>query len=249
MPGDRGGARWHLAGRSIPDAWGVTAVWQRTPSCDRRPEQEGGAMGRKGTAIVDVDRGSSTVRSKQAQPMDPTTAQERAEARAGLAELDRMVEGMDLTRAQMDRERATPRATVGELGHPRMARQLPDPTATRVPISDRQKKARSKTRNQVQATMPRTQLGAQRDLVTRPEVWTEVNDALSEHAGDIQALPERDQTHLRRVDRSIQAYEAVNDRTHVVYVNVQLPHYINESNLDGYVRNNFAQGDRIALDR
>ena len=208
-------------------------------------------MGRKGTPgdyVVDADRGSGGVRAKQARTIDTEVANARADARAGLRELDAMVEGSGLGRLQKDRERLAPRATVGELGHPRMERQAQGLGEARRPISDRQKKARSKTRREVQGSIPLTQVGAQRDLVTRPEVWREVNDALSENAGDIQALPERDQEHLRRVDRSIQSYERSNDRGHVVYVPVQLPHYINSSNLDSYVRKNFGEGS-FAFDR
>lgn len=209
-------------------------------------------MGRQGTPgdyVVDVDRGSGSVRAKQARAIDADEHTARADDRTGLRDLDAMVEQTPgLNRLQKDRERLAPRATVGELGHPRMQRRAPALDEPRVPISDRQKKARSKTRREVQGSMPATQIGAQRDLVTRPDVWQDVNDQLSEHAGDLQALPERDQEHLRRVDRSIQAYERANDRGHVVYVPVQLPHYINSSNLDGFVKNNFGEGS-FAFDR
>jgi hypothetical protein len=200
--------------------------------------------------VVDADRGSSTTTSKQARIRDVEEADDRSEARAGLRGLDAMVESMPgLNRMQRDRERLAPRGVAGDLGHPRMERQLPDLGQARVPISDRQKKARSKSRREVQAAVPLAQLKAQRGLVERPEIWSEVNDRLSESAGDLQALPEGDQEQLRRVDRSIQAYERSSDRGHVVYANVQMPHYINSSNLDGFVQNNFNAGERVAFDR
>lgn len=210
-------------------------------------------MGRKGMPddyVVDVDRGSGTVRAKQALVRDGEEARERAVDRAGLRDLDAMVERTPgLTRLQRDVERATPRNRTADLAHPRMERQLPGMSDTRAPISDRQKKARSKARLEAQATMPLTQLGAQYDAVSRPERWKHLNDQLSASAGDAQALPEDDQAQVRRIDRSIQAYEQANDRGHVVYVPVELPHYINSSNQDGYVKNNFEPAGQAAFDR
>ncbi|ACZ32405.1 hypothetical protein Xcel_3406 (plasmid) [Xylanimonas cellulosilytica DSM 15894] len=207
-------------------------------------------QGRPEPYVVDADRGSGTTRTKQARILDLDDATSRAEARAGLRELDAMVESMPgLGRLQKDRERITPRGTLGDVGDPRMVRSLPDRGQVRKPISARQRNARSKTRGQVQATVPLTQLKAQRGIVTRPDVWMDVNDHLSEAAGDLQALPERDQEQVRRVDRSIQAYERSNDRGHVVYTNVQMPYFINASNLEGFVRNNFEPGTQVSFDR
>lgn len=210
-------------------------------------------MGRKGTPddyVVDVDRGSGTVRAKQALVRDGDEARDRHAERVSLRGLDAMVERTPgLTRSQRDLERGTPRNRTADLAHPRMERQLPEMSNTREPISDRQKKARSKARLETQATMPGTQLAAQYDVVTRPERWQHLNDQLSASAGDAQALSEDDHAQVRRIDRSIQAYEQANDRGHVVYVPVQLPHYINASNHDGYVKNNFEPGGQGAFDR
>ncbi len=97
--------------------------------------------------------------------------------------------------------------------------------------------------------MPLTQLRAQKDLVTRPERWRYLNDQLSAGTGDVQALTEKDQEQVRRVDRAIQSYERHNDRGHVLYSNVRMPYYINHQNLPGFLRNNFGAGDRVAFDR
>lgn len=200
--------------------------------------------------VVDPDRGSSSVGTKVAEVVNPEASAQRADLRAGLRDLDSMTENMSgLTRQQRDRERITPRATTADLRHPRMQRPLPAADQVRVPFSSRQKKARSKARLRTQEAMPTAQYESQRRLMTNPDRWRAVNDALSEHTGDVQALTDRDQADLKRIDRSIQAYERVNDRGHVLYANVAMPPQINHSNLRGFVEHNFVPGDRVAFDR
>ncbi len=200
--------------------------------------------------VVDPDRGSGSVGAKLADIVSPESAQSRGEARAGLRDLDSMTEAMPgLTRQQRDRERISPRATTAELGHPRMQRSLPTADQERVPFSSRQKKARSKTRIGVQGQLPAAQYQAQRALMTNPRRWHELNDALSENTGDVQALSDAQQQVVRRVDRSIQAYERSNDRGHVIYANVAMPYQINHSNLAAFVEHNFHAGDQISFDR
>ena len=207
-------------------------------------------QGRPEPYAVDADRGSGTVGAKKAQLLDVTEYVERGQARGGLRELDQMTEGLSqLTRLQKDRERIFPRATTAELGDPRMRRTLPARGDTRMPLSARQKNERSSDRRRTQATMPLTRLRAQKELVTRPDRWRQINDALSEHTSDIQALGEADQQRIRRIDRAIQAYERNNDRGHVLYANVAMPAYINHSNRERFVRNNFAPGHRFSFDR
>lgn len=209
-------------------------------------------MPRKGHPdyAVDPDRGSSASPTKNARLVDLDEHQDRAASRTGLRDLDSMTEGMSgLTRMQKDRERLFPRGTTADLGDPRMRRLLPTEGQERAPISSRQRNERSKDRRDTQATMPLTQLRAQKDLVTRPERWRDLNDQLSANTGDIQALSEKNQEQVRRVDRAIQSYERHNDRGHVLYSNVRMPYYINHQNLPGFLRNNFAAGDRVAFDR
>ncbi len=199
---------------------------------------------------VDPDRGSSSSPAKLAQLLDLPEHQRRAADRAGLHDLDRMTESLPgLNRLQRDRARIYPRETNADLGHPRKRRQLPGDGVTREPLSARQRKERSKARVSSQQTMPLVQLRAQKELVTRPERWRETNDLLSDNIGDVEALPEPDQQRVRRIDRAIQAYERRNDRGHVVYSAVRMPHYINRSNLQGFLQNNFAPGVRVAFDR
>ncbi|KAB7740946.1 hypothetical protein GA707_18810 [Nostocoides sp. F2B08] len=209
-------------------------------------------MPRKGHPdyAVDPDRGSSASPAKNARLVDLDEHLDRSQSRAGLRDLDSMTEGMSgLSRMQKDRERLFPRGTNADLGDSRMRRQLPQEGQERRPLSSRQRNERSKDRHDAQATMPLTQLRAQKDLVTRPERWRDLNDQLSAGTGDVQALTEKDQEQVRRVDRAIQSYERHNDRGHVLYSNVRMPYYINHQNLPGFLRNNFGAGDRVAFDR
>ena len=200
--------------------------------------------------VVDPDRGSSSTPAKRARLVDVDVFDDRADTRAGLRELDQMTMQLPgLTGLQRDRERIIPRDRSAAAGHPRMVRELPAAGTMRGPLSARQRNARRKDRRAAQATMSLAQLRTQRQVVTQPHVWLSLNDELSEVVGDVQSLPDRTQDTIRRMDRSIQAYERHNDRGHVLYTNVQLPGYINPGNVTGFVRKNFEPGDRVAFDR
>lgn len=200
--------------------------------------------------VLDVDRGPAGLYTKTAVFVPPQVASARVETRAGLRELDTMTEGLaGLTRQQRDRERIMPRDTLAPLGDPRMQRPLPALGQVRRPFSSRQKKARSKTRLLVEDSLPAVQYAAQKRLVTDPAQWQAVNDALSEHVGDVQALPDRDQVEVRRIDRAIQAYERRNNRGHVVYCNVAMPFQRSPAELQRFVAQHFTAGDRLAFDR
>lgn len=201
--------------------------------------------------VLDADRGSSAVASSRlAEVINPDAHRVRVEDRAGARELDQAVESLPgLTRQQRDRERAMPRDTTAELGHPRMQRTLPAAGQVRAPLSSRQRKARSSAKRAVQDRLPDTQHAAVHELLGRAERWQAVNDALSEETGDAQALPDATRTHVQRVDRAIQAYERANDRGHVVYSNVRMPPSINRSNLEPFLANNFKRGQVLEFDR
>ena len=200
--------------------------------------------------IADPDRGGGLPRGKDTIVLDEAEYLAREAERAGFRDLDAMVEGMSgLTQAQKDRERILPRATTAPLGDPRMRRTLPDAAQVRRPLSARQRNARSKTRHATEAALPHAQLAAQYQLVSVERRWSQVNDALSDNIGDVQALPESGQRQVRRIDRAIQAYERVNDRGHVLYTNVRLPPNINRSNLEGFLDNNFTVGRTVSFDR
>lgn len=199
---------------------------------------------------VDPDRGSAVGPDKRAVLLDLPEFEQRDQDRQGLRGLDDMLEGMPgLNRLQRDRERLFPRDTAADLRHPLMRRELPRPGQVRQPLSARQRNQRSKARRVTQDVMPLVQLRAQRALVTDPGRWSAINDRLSDATGDIQSLPDAGQAEIRRIDRSIQAYERRNERGHVVYANVSMPGWINGSNADGFIIKNFPAGRRVAFDR
>ena len=120
----------------------------------------------------------------------------------------------------------------------------------RTVMSGRQRDARSKTKFQTQDTLSGAQhQELRRMLVDERGRWEQLNDALSDAAGDVQQLDEPQLRAVQRVDRSIQAYEARNDRSHVVYCNVQMPAYVNAGNIVGYSRNHFGVGQELVFDR
>lgn len=199
---------------------------------------------------VDADAGSGDVSSKRAEFVDASEFVGRAQERAGLRDLDEMVEASaGLSRQQRDRERAMPRDTTADLGHPEKERQLPEPDSIRLSLSSRQRKARSVAKRATQDRMPKTQYDATHRMITDDSHWRRINDHLSENVGDAQALPDSVRTQVHRFDRAIQAYEKNNDRGHVVYANVEMPTMINRSNLEGFVRNNFPRGAVLEFDR
>lgn len=201
---------------------------------------------------LDVDRGSSTdPRVKVAAFLTPEQVKERAADRVGHRELDLLVEqSPGLSRPSKDRERATPRGTAAPLGHPLKARPMRTVDEPRTVMSARQRDARSKTKFQVQDGLSGAQHREMRRLmVDERGRWPQINDALSDSAGDVQQLDETTIRAVQRVDRAIQAYEASNDRSHVLYCNVQMPRYVNAGNVAGYARNHFPSGQEIAFDR
>lgn len=201
-------------------------------------------------AVIDVDRGTAPVGQKQAEPVSTEGYNSREFDRRGLHGLDAMVERMPgMTRAQRDRDRSFPRETNQPLQHPAMQRPLPGRGEVRAPFSSRQKKARSKARLEAARSLPAAQFRAQRQLMTDPQTWSRINDQLSEHAGDPTQLSESDRKLLGQIDRSIQAAERHNTRGHVIYTNVQMPHFINGSNIDAWSEHTFTPGATVAFDR
>lgn len=171
--------------------------------------------------------------------------------REGYGGLDAEVEStLGLRRPAKDRARAVPRATPAPLGHPLKARKLPERAAARTSFSARQRTARSVVKHQVQDRLSGTQHRELDALLrTDPDRWQEVNDALSEARGDVQQLSEEQITQVQRVDRAIQMFESLNDRSHVVYTNVKMPEEIRPDRVSGYLRKHFAEGTPVAFDR
>ncbi len=129
-----------------------------------------------------------------------------------------------LTRATRDRDRATPR-DASHVDSARLRGELPERGEFRYPLSGRQRKIRSATKNRVLTGAPATQQQAVRSMLTNddPSEWRRINGALHHAAGDVQELSDPDRAKVQRLDRVIQSYEQANDRTHTVYVAVKLP--------------------------
>ncbi|MFV8169794.1 hypothetical protein [Mycolicibacterium peregrinum] len=56
-----------------------------------------------------------------------------------------------------------------------------------------------------------------------PRQWRRINRELHRASGDVHELADEDRVTVQRLDRTIQSYERLNDRTHKVYVAVELP--------------------------
>lgn len=209
--------------------------------------------GRDRRAVMDVD-GAAGPGLAIREPVwrDQREMWDREDDRDEARDLDVMIETSDrYSRSAKDAGRSRPRATTAPLGHPRKARQLLGEDQERRPLSSRQRKDRSATKNRVEDRLPRTSRRAVREAVSSVQEWGAVNDALSRAVGDVQAdaVSEDQRRQVQRIDRAIQAYERANDRSHVVYTQVRMPAYINESNVMGYLRNNVPEGSTVDFDR
>ncbi|RYD13991.1 MAG: hypothetical protein EOP90_15705 [Lysobacteraceae bacterium] len=177
-------------------------------------------------ARLDPEAGTSiTQASKPADYRPAATYDDRARERDGARQLDWMVEDADFTRARKDLERAFPRATVPEVSE-RKRRELPIPDSIRQPPSSRQRKVRSVNKRKAQSQLPKVGYTAVQGLVSDPDRWKSVGEALSKARGDAQQLDEKIRSQVQRVDRAIQTAERFNDRGHILYCAVTLPHAV-----------------------
>jgi hypothetical protein len=175
---------------------------------------------------IDVEGGTITARDlKAAREVAEETLTEQDQLRLAnlITDLARD-EDASKTRAARDRDRATPR-DVSQVESPRLRRELPAEISYRAALSSRQRKVRSALKNRVMAAAPRSQHEAVQTLLASPDptVWRRVNTGLHRGAGDVHALDDKDRAMVQRLDRAIQSYERINDRTHTVYVAVRLP--------------------------
>jgi hypothetical protein len=181
---------------------------------------------REPAVVVDVEGGTISAREVKA-------AREVAEDVMGDRELQRLSsriadeardDDTSLTRGARDRDRATPR-DFSHVDSQRLHGDLPTRGEFRRALSVRQRKIRSATKNQVMASAPASQHQAIRTMLTdeNPDEWRRINCALHNAAGDVHQLADRDRVGVQRLDRAIQSYERLNDRTHKVYVAVELP--------------------------
>lgn len=176
--------------------------------------------------VVDVEGGALSARDvKAAREVAQEAMSERDFQRIANEIYDELRDSdTSLTRATRDRERATPR-DVSHVESPRLRGDLPARSEFRSALSGRQRKLRSAAKNQVMAAAPRSQHEAMESLLLAEDAaeWRRVNRTLHRAAGDAQSLDARDRAKVQRLDRAIQSYERINDRTHRVYVAVQLP--------------------------
>lgn len=204
------------------------------------------------TKTMDVDGRGPALPTREPVWRRQEDMARRDDSRDYAKDTDRRIERTPgYSRAAKDKDRAQPRPTTAPLGHPRKARQLPGQDQARVPISSRQRKDRSATKNRVEDRMAGTVHQAVHEAISDKGTWDSMNRVLSAAAGNVQhdRIPEETRRRVQRVDRAIQAYERENDRSHVVYTQVQMPAYINASNAMGYVRRNLPEGSVIDLDR
>lgn len=154
------------------------------------------------------------------------------------------------TRAARDRDRATPR-DVSHVESARLRGELPEPGAFRKTLSSRQRKVRSAAKNKVLDEAPASQRQAMRTMLEEhdPETWRRVNQELHTAAGDVQRLSDNDRKTVQRMDRTIQSYERINDRTHTVYVAVQLPDNHSDVRSDEDLPDTLQPGARLAFDQ
>lgn len=176
--------------------------------------------------VVDVEGGVISSRDiKAAKEVVESAMSEREVIRlANRISDEARDDDASLTRARRDRDRATPR-DVSDVESGRLRGELPSPGEFRRPLSGRQRKIRSATKNRVIAAAPATQARAIGTMLIDddPGQWRRINGALHHAAGDVQQLDDKDRAHVQRLDRVIQSYEQVNDRTHTVYIGVKLP--------------------------
>lgn len=200
-------------------------------------------------STLDPDRGTGSRRAKKARHVEVNEYDDRDQIRQGYQDMDRRVSAdQRYTQAQRDAGRSSPRENNAQLRHPRMERALPQPGEVRRPLSSRQRKDRSITKRAAQDRLSGAQHQAVSSLLT-DSGWRDTGDALSDVVGDAQMLTPAQLRHVQRIDRAIQEYERSNERGHVVYTNVELPPYINSSNVEGYVKNNLPAGRHVTFDR
>lgn len=84
-------------------------------------------------------------------------------------------------------------------------------------------------------------------LISEPATWKTTGAALTGARGDAQGLDERTRSQVQRIDRAVQTAERGNDRGHVVYCAVSVPHSLPEqpANLPRALQ----PGSRIEFDR
>lgn len=199
----------------------------------------------------DLDAGRSLPWTKRAQDQDWQEDEQKKRNRAETRGVDQAVTSTPgIHHATVDAERVYPRDATKSTNE-RKKRAIAGPGESPAGFSGRQRDARAKVANEAKRAAAQVEKDAVKENIQNPEQFGNLGDALSATQGDITQMPEQYQQQIRRNDRFIQRYERRNDRTHVVWSNVEMPHYINHSNVDRYMENSddFAPGTVLEFDR
>lgn len=207
---------------------------------------------REQPVVVDVEGGPISARDvKAAREVAEDAMTERGFQRLANQITDELRDAdTSLTRAARDRDRATPRDR-SHIESGRLRGELPACEEFRERLSGRQRKLRSAVKNQVMAAAPASQHAAIASMLTSedPTEWRRINEKLHRSAGDVQQLADTDRAKVQRLDRAIQSYERLNDRTHRVYVAVKLPDNYGDITKPSDLPANLRPGASIAFDQ
>ena len=200
---------------------------------------------------LDPDRRAGMQRAKFAGVITSESFRERQQTRTDGRDLDENIESSTGYHPAEKRAGRTFPKDYSAPMNPRKYRGLPEPDAIRTPLSGRQQDERTKTRRSTQATLTANQYRTVAGLTSDPDdsQWRALNDELSDVTGDRTQLSERHRKVAGEMDWAIQKYERLNERNHVVYARVDLPGFVNETNIAGYIRNQHSSGDIVDFDR
>lgn len=208
------------------------------PNAERRVDPEGGAV----PTAADLKAAAEVAAAI-------LTEAEYARLQSEIADRTRDAD-TSLTRARRDRDRATPRDQSAEPSS-RLQQDLPAPQEYREPLSQNQRKIRSRTKNQVMAAAPETQTRALETLIGTDDPTRRRSIQAQLHAadGDVQKLSKQDRELVQRVDRAIASYERANDRSHRVYIAMRLPSDMGSVVSVNDLPANLRPGERISFDQ
>lgn len=200
---------------------------------------------------LDPDRRAGMQRAKLAGVTTSESFRENQQIRTDGHDLDANIEGSTgYHPAEKRAGRTYPKDYTAPM-NPRKYRGLPEPDAIRTKLSGRQQDERTKTGLEAQSQFTSNQYRVITNAVSDPDdgQWRALNDELSSVTGDRTQLNEHHRRMAGEMDWAIQKYERLNERNHVVYTRVELPGFVNETNIAGYVRNQHAAGDIVDFDR
>lgn len=200
---------------------------------------------------LDPDRLAGTMRSKLAGVIDSESYRDRQQTRASGRELDAQIQQSSGYHPAQKRAGRTFAEDFTPEMNERKAKGFPEPDALRTPLSGRQQDQRTALKTRARSSWTDAQHRAVSQAVGSEDdsLWRELNDELSEHTGDRTQLSERSRVVAGQLDWAIQKYEQFNDRNHVVYCTVEMPGYVNRTNIDGHIRNQYRDGDVVDFDR